>query len=213
MNRRSFLKTSPAAVAAVPLSAQTPDLGKSKLKITGIRVKDARPRLGVFNYKPAPGAWSTQDVEVANPMSIYPKYKATRSLFNPDPGKLEDFAVEISTDKGISGLGVGGRAGGLIVQDHLTKLLMGEDHFDFERLWDELWRSTMSYGRKGITINAISGVDLALWDIIGKALNTPVYKLLGGHTKERIPCYCTGNDFEQHVEFGFKRLKVAIPYG
>jgi L-rhamnonate dehydratase len=203
MNRRSFLKTSPVAAAAVahPLIAQAPDFGKSKLKITGIRVSEAKQRLDSFNYKPAPGAWSTQDVEVASPMSIYPKYKATRSLFNPDPGKLEEFAVDIATDKGIGGHGVGGRAGGFIVQDHLTKLLIGEDPFDIERLWDVMWRSTLSYGRTGVTMNAISGVDLALWDIIGKAHNTPVYKLLGGQTKERIPCYCTGNDFEQHVEF------------
>ena len=41
----------------------------------------------------------------------------------------------------------------------------------------------------------------------------PVYKLLGGETKERIPAYCTGNDIEQHLEFGFKRLKLAIPHG
>jgi L-rhamnonate dehydratase len=76
-----------------------------------------------------------------------------------------------------------------------------------------MWRSTMSYGRMGVTMNAISGVDLALWDIAGKALNMPVYKLLGGQTKDRIPTYCTGNDIEQHVEFGFKRLKLAIPHG
>ena len=41
----------------------------------------------------------------------------------------------------------------------------------------------------------------------------PVYKLLGGETKARIPAYCTGNDIEQHMEFGYKRLKLAIPYG
>jgi L-rhamnonate dehydratase len=71
----------------------------------------------------------------------------------------------------------------------------------------------MSYGRAGIAINAISGVDLALWDLIGKALEMPVYKLLGGETKSRIPAYCTGNDVEQHVQFGFKRLKLAMAYG
>jgi L-alanine-DL-glutamate epimerase-like enolase superfamily enzyme len=71
----------------------------------------------------------------------------------------------------------------------------------------------MSYGRAGIAINAISGVDLAIWDIIGNALGMPVYKLLGGETKRRIPAYCTGNDIEQHLKFGFKRLKLAIPHG
>ena len=62
-------------------------------------------------------------------------------------------------------------------------------------------------------MNAISGFDLALWDIVGKALNQPVYRLLGGETKDRVPAYCTGNDIEQHVEFGYKRLKLAIPHG
>ena len=69
------------------------------------------------------------------------------------------------------------------------------------------------YGRMGAVINAISGADLALWDIVGKALNVPVYKLLGGETKDRIPAYCTGNDSEQHIAFGYKRLKLAIPHG
>ena len=90
---------------------------------------------------------------------------------------------------------------------------MDEDPFNVERIWDILWRSSMSYGRAGVVINAISGVDLALWDLIGNALGMPVYKLLGGETKPRIPAYCTGNDVEQHLKFGFKRLKLAIPHG
>jgi len=71
----------------------------------------------------------------------------------------------------------------------------------------------MSYGRMGVTMNAISGVDMAIWDIIGKATNMPVYKLIGGEVKPRVPAYCTGNDIEQHVEAGFKKLKLAIPHG
>ena len=146
-------------------------------------------------------------------MSIYAEYKAKRSLFQPDPGQLEGFTVEIGTDKGLKGYGSGGTAGGLIVEKHLTKLLLNEDPFNIERIWDILWRSTMYYGRKGVVINAISGVDIALWDLIGKALDMPVYKLLGGETKPRFPAYCTGNDIEQHVEFGYKKLKLAIPHG
>jgi L-rhamnonate dehydratase len=79
----------------------------------------------------------------------------------------------------------------LAVVDHLAKLLMGRDPFDIERNWDICWRSTMNYGRMGVTMNAISGVDNALWDIVGKALNVLVYKLLGGEAKDRIPTYCT----------------------
>lgn len=90
---------------------------------------------------------------------------------------------------------------------------MGKDTFDIERNWDILWRSSMSYDRAGIGMHAISGIDLALWDLVGNALNMPVYKLIGGETKHQIPAYCTGNDIDQHIEFGFKRVKLAIPHG
>ena len=152
-------------------------------------------------------------VEVANPMSVYPKYKAKRSLFFPDPDGVPSFTVEIETDKGIKGYGTGGPGGGPIVEGHLKKLLLGENALNVERLWDIMWRSTLHYGRKGVAVNAISGVDLALWDIMGKAWGLPVYRLLGGETKQRIPCYCTGNDIEQHVQFGYKKLKLALPHG
>ncbi len=206
MHRRDLLK-----LVALPALGWAQE--KSKLKITGIRLVNATPRKPYPQFTPAPGAWSTQFVEVANPMSIYPEFKPRRELFFPDTGKIPGFTVEITTDKGITGYGNGGPGGGPIVTDHLTKLLMGRDPFDIERNWDICWRSTMNYGRMGVTMNAISGVDLALWDIVGKALNVPVYKLIGGETKDRIPAYCTGNDIEQHVEFGYSRLKLAIPHG
>ena len=208
MNRRNFLFLGSAAVPALPFEAE-----KSRLKITSVRLVQTRPKRPTPAYKPAAGSWSTQGVEVANPMSIYPKYKAERSLFFPDPGKLGGFVVEIGTDKGVKGLGSGGAGGGEVVEGHLTKLLIGEDPFNVEKLWDILWRSTMHYGRMGVAINAISGVDIALWDLIGNALGMPVYRLLGGETKDRIPAYCTGNDIEQHVEFGYKKLKLAMPHG
>src|SRR5438552_8423823 len=209
MDRRSFLSLG-GLFAMQPLAfAQE----KSKLKITGVRLVTTKPKRPVPAYKPSPDAWSTNGVEVANPMSIYPEYKATRSLFLPDPGRVPAFTVEISTDKGVKGYGSGGPGGGYVVEQHFTKLLMNEDPFNIERIWDILWRSSMSYGRAGVVINAISGVDLALWDLVGNALGMPVYKLLGGETKARIPAYCTGNDIQQHIEFGYKRLKLAIPHG
>jgi L-rhamnonate dehydratase len=91
--------------------------------------------------------------------------------------------------------------------------MMGRDPFDIERNWDMMWRGTMHYGRMGVTMNAISGVDLALWDIVGQALGEPVWRLIGGETKARIPAYCTGNDVDQHIEFGYKRLKLAMAHG
>ncbi len=218
MQRRRFLALTPAALAAAapgPAPVQALAGEKSRLKITSVRLVRVRPRKPLPSYAPAPGSWSTGGVEVANPMSIYPEYKAMRSLFQPDPGKLPSFWVEIATDKGVKGYGQGGPAGGAIVEGHLVKLLLNEDPFNLERIWDILWRSTMSYGRMGAVVHAISGVDLAIWDLVGNAAGMPVYKLLGGETKPggRIPAYCTGNDIEQHIEFGYKRLKLAIPHG
>ncbi len=100
MKRRDFLNVAPLAAGSLiaggidsgvsaPLYAQAPFADvKSKLKITGVRVVDTKPRRPVPAYKPSAGSWNTNNVEVANPMSIYPEYKATRSLFLPDPGKV-----------------------------------------------------------------------------------------------------------------------------
>jgi len=222
MNRRSLLKATPLAAMLlkekwIPSAEAAPPMPwageKSRQKITSIKLVRTRPKRPLPAYKPTADSWSTQGVEVANPMSIYPEYKATRSLFNPDPGGVSGFTVEITTDKGIKGYGNGGPGGGPVVTGHLTKLLMNRDPFDIEKNWDICWRSTMSYGRMGVTMNAISGVDMAMWDIVGKTLDMPVYRLIGGEVKDRVPAYCTGNDIEQHVEFGYKRLKLAIPHG
>lgn len=213
MDRRGFLSVSTAASLAACIPAHAFQVEKSRLKITRVRLVNTRPKRPVPIYTPAPNAWSANGVEVASPMSIYPEYKAKRSLFMPDPGKVPSFTVEVATDRGVKGYGNGGPGGGAVVEQHLEKLLLGEDPFNVERIWDIMWRSTEFYGRTGVTMNAISGVDLAIWDVIGKALGTPVYKLIGGATKQRIPAYCTANDIEQQVQFGFKRLKVAIPKG
>src|ERR1041384_965717 len=146
MDRRSFVRL--GGLSALGLAAAPPPAfaqEKSKLKITGVRLVTTRPKRPVPAYKPAPGSWSTGGVEVANPMSIYEEYKAQRSLFQPDPGKLPGFTVEISTDKGVKGYGSGGTGGGTVVMEHFTNLLMGEDPFDVERIWDILWRSSMAY--------------------------------------------------------------------
>src|ERR1051325_5306976 len=112
MRRRNFLALGSGAAlglirhaCAMPVPFQDE---KSKLKISGVRLVHTRPKRPVPAYKPAPGSWSTGGVEVASPMSIYPEYKAMRSLFQPDPGKFGGFTVEIGTDKGVKGYGSGG---------------------------------------------------------------------------------------------------------
>jgi len=227
MDRREFIEASAALPIGVLGGSATPEKGetaplppppllpfhdqKSKLKITGVRMVRPRPKKPLPSYEPAPGSWSTGGALVANPMSIYPKYKAQRDSFMAHD--LGPEAVEILTDTGIKGIGFGGPGCSFVIERHLTKLLMGEDPFNVEELWDIMWRSTLYYGRKGLVVHALSAVDMALWDIIGIALGEPIYQLLGGETKTRIPAYCTGNDIEQHIEFGFKRVKLAVPYG
>src|SRR5271154_2119070 len=128
MNRRSLLKL--GGIFAFTLPALAFQEEKSKLKITGVRLVRTRPKRPVPAYTPAAGSWSTQGVEVANPMSIYPEYKPVRSLWNPDPGKFGGFTVEVSTDKGVKGYGSGGAGGGAVVMEHFTKLLIGKDPFN-----------------------------------------------------------------------------------
>src|SRR5215203_4142233 len=114
LNRRRFLATALLA----PVAAPAFQAEKSKLKITGVRIVKTKERKAPPAYTPAPGSWSTGGVEVANPMSIYPRYKAQRSLFQPDDPEMGGFPVEISTDKGVKGYGRGGPAGGAIVEKH-----------------------------------------------------------------------------------------------
>lgn len=143
---------------------------------------------------------------------MYPRYHDRRSSWTaPFPGVL----VRVQTDDGIEGLGtaVGGRASVALINEHYARLLVGEDPVDIERLWDQLYRASLPYGRRGVPVMAISGVDAALWDILGKAAGEPVYRLLGGATRDDLPIYQTTNDptdWEQTEGVG---IKLAIPYG
>ena len=102
--------------------------------------------------------------------------------------------VVIKTNQGVTGfgLGAGGKVGCEIIEGHLRHLLVGTNPLNIEMLWDQMYTSSNFYGRRGVFVMALSGVDNALWDIFGKHADQPVYRLLGGTTKERIPVYHTG---------------------
>ena len=68
---------------------------------------------------------------------------------------------------------------------------MGADPFDVELLWARMYRSTLNFGRNGVVVSAISAIDIALWDLMGKTLGQPVYRLLGGRTRASIPVYAS----------------------
>src|SRR5260370_33427955 len=104
--------------------------------------------------------------------------------------------IVIETDEGVRGLGtVGGGKAKLaptIIEEQLKSLLLGQNPFDTELLWEQMFRASQFYGRKGAVINVISGMDIALWDIVGKAVGQPVYRLIGGKRKRKIPVSVTG---------------------
>jgi L-alanine-DL-glutamate epimerase-like enolase superfamily enzyme len=104
--------------------------------------------------------------------------------------------VEVKTDEGITGIGHGSVK--LIKQ--FEELLIGEDPINVEKLWHKIWIPKL-VGRRGPTTNAISAIDIALWDIRAKAANMPLYRLLGG-AKDRIPVYLAGGYYEEGKDLG-----------
>ena len=157
-----------------------------------------------------PSWW--EEAEVATPMSRYPKVKAHRNLWLP---QWEGIWCKVTAEDGTWGIGSTshGRPVAAVIDDHLAPQLVGEDCLATEKLSDMMFRLTKPYGSTGLASYAISAVDLALWDLRGKLLGQPVYKLLGGAQKERIFCYATGNDVDWYQELGFRAFKLACPYG
>ena len=122
--------------------------------------------------------------------------------------------VEIKTEHGLTGYGMGGggAAAATIIEQHLAPLITGANALNVELLWEQMYNSTLFYGRKGVTVMAISGVDLALWDIRGKHAGQPVYKLLGGPNRDKVPAYYTGFEVDKALELGFRAFKHPIRY-
>jgi L-rhamnonate dehydratase len=110
-------------------------------------------------------------------------------------------------------MGGGGAAGALIVEKHLADFLTGCDPRRIELLWDQMYSSTLFYGRRGVTIMALSGVDLALWDLIGRFEGKPVSQLLGGPFRTKVPAYYTGFDVDLALKLGFGAVKIPIRDG
>ncbi|HEV2674955.1 MAG TPA: L-rhamnonate dehydratase [Aliidongia sp.] len=134
--------------------------------------------------------------------------------------------VEIETDEGHVGIGnvaLAPRIAKQIIDLYLAPMLIGGDPFDYEYHWQRMYRSTMAWGRKGIGMAAISAVDIAIWDLMGKAVGRPVFKLLGGRTKEKIPCYASKlyrtdltemqREAQSYVDQGFNAMKMRFGYG
>jgi L-alanine-DL-glutamate epimerase-like enolase superfamily enzyme len=115
-------------------------------------------------------------------------------------GTQDALLVRIRTDDGLVGIGEVDSSPHVVqaifdapyshtLACGLRHLLLGEDPHDIGRLWEKMYRATLYYGRRGAAIHAISGADIALWDLLGKATGMPVYQLLGGAYRKRMPAY------------------------
>ncbi len=134
--------------------------------------------------------------------------------------------VEVTTDDGLVGVGecIVRRAPQVtkaLVEHMLAPLIVGRDPHDVEGLWDEMFQQLRGWGHyRGFVFEAISGIDTALWDILGQAAALPVYKVLGGAGRDRVPCYASSVYFaeinamvaeaETQVELGHTAIKVKI---
>jgi L-alanine-DL-glutamate epimerase-like enolase superfamily enzyme len=134
--------------------------------------------------------------------------------------------VEVETDDGLVGIGNAALAPLVtkqVIDQYLKPLLLGANPWDIEFLWQHMYRNTMAFGRKGIGMTAISAVDIALWDLLGKAAKQPVYRLLGGRTKQRIPVYASrlystpldelAAEASKYKAEGYKAMKLRFGWG
>lgn len=136
----------------------------------------------------------------AIPLSIPQKMKFAGSTTGLNTESDGHVLVKVITDEGIVGIGEAWRltplAVAAFIHEALKPRLIGADPTCIEALWRKMYEATFRYGRKGMVINAISGVEIALWDILGKSCGQPVYKLLGGACWKRIRAYASLPPYE-----------------
>ena len=173
------------------------------------------------------------DVKITNVEAIIlrqPEVDVTQA-----DGSQDGLLIRITTDEGITGVGEVDSLPPVIkaivdapashaIASGFRQLLIGENPLEIDRLWEKLYRGSIYYGRRGPAIHAISGIDIALWDVKGKALGQPVSRLLGGPHREAIRAYAstlmpetpeeTTRVVTGLVERGFTAIKLGWgPFG
>ena len=147
------------------------------MRITKVRTK-------LYKWK---GPVKTTDTIFATPLSLLPFQEDSQAPFR----FFSWLVIEIETDQGHTGIGNAGLCPDVQKTNrHKARLLLvNENPLNTEYLFEKMYRSTVAYGRKGAVLAAISALDIALWDIKGKAFKQPVFMLLGGRTKSDIETY------------------------
>lgn len=117
-------------------------------------------------------------------------------------GTQDDLIITVETDEGIVGYGEVDTApyvGKAVVDAYMShgtcyglrEVVIGSDPFDYEQIWTDMWTKTYYYGRTGPAMHVMSGIDMAIWDIMGKAVGKPVHKLLGGSYTDKVRAYAS----------------------
>ncbi|NMB16047.1 MAG: mandelate racemase/muconate lactonizing enzyme family protein [Firmicutes bacterium] len=136
--------------------------------------------------------------------------------------------VQVITNEGIEGWGEAfgpAELNAAVIEKGLAPMILGSDPFDVEVIWQSLYNRYRDYGQKGIIICGMSALDIALWDIMGKAVDLPVCRLLGGVFRREFPAYATGLYFspdfslnklikeaQGYLDAGFRSIKMKIGY-
>jgi L-alanine-DL-glutamate epimerase-like enolase superfamily enzyme len=187
------------------------------MKITEIRARVVQWR---GKTVPLPPHFCTNPMDLVAP--VLAGTQASMSTFTFHGWLL----VEIFTDAGLVGLGnaaLAPHATKQVIDHYLAPLLIGQDPWDSEFLWQHMYRKTMAFGRKGIAMVAISALDIAIWDLLGKSAKQPVYRLLGGRTKAKIPVYASrlystpldqlADEARRYKSQGYKAMKLRFGWG
>jgi L-alanine-DL-glutamate epimerase-like enolase superfamily enzyme len=145
-------------------------------------------------------------------------------------GSQDTIIILVHTDEGITGIGEVDSApyavktvidmpSSHMVCRGLRDIVVGEDAFDVEKIWLKMYRQSLYHGRRSVVIHAMSGIDIAIWDAIGKKLGLPVSKLLGGTFRDKVQAYCSilapGDEktmaslVERHMVKGYKGIKFG----
>jgi L-alanine-DL-glutamate epimerase-like enolase superfamily enzyme len=187
MNRRTYFKTLVAALAAPPLRAQGPlPASNGKLKIAAVEI------------------WRVDGHRPPSPFD-------DRGPRGPWPRDAPKWYIKIKTDAGLEGFyGPVWDYVCTVVDQQLKPFLIGKDPLTGEALWDQMYRHAFPHSQ-GIYFMAMSAVDNTLWDLRGRYYNTPVYRLLGGPTREKVECYASfpGVSVEPYPE---EMRKIALQF-
>ena len=182
------------------------------------KIKDVRTKVYQWNGKTVP----PQNNFCTNASDILYEKSDNMGSF-----RFHEWLIcEVETTVGLIGIGNAALAPQIVkktIDIYLKNLVIGEDPFDYAYLWEKMYRRTHAWGRKGLGITAISAIDIAIWDLIGKITKKPVFKLLGGRTKEKIPVYASKlysqpikelqNEADSYVQQGFNMFKMRFGWG